>query len=187
MASSDDFASQVDEVQYSNGQGPCLQALRDATVVGVPDMSRETRWPAYTSRALALGVNSSLSLPLQSPPEVIGAFNLYAPRPHAFTEEIATTAGALAEQASVAVQLALRHADQVQMSQQLQEALASRAVIDQALGIIMAQQHCNASAAFAILRAASQTRNRKLRDMAADLITTVTGDSPESPPPFTHR
>lgn len=187
VASSDDFALQVDEIQYSNGQGPCLQALHDQHVVSVEDMSRETRWPAYVARALTFGVGSSLSLPLHGERGLDAALNLYASRPGAFTSGLQATAEALAEQAGGALRLAVRHAGQVQLSEQLQEALASRAVIDQALGIIMAQQRCTSDAAFAILRAASQTRNRKLREMAADLIATVTGNDPGSPAPSSRR
>lgn len=187
VATSDDFALQVDEIQYSNGQGPCLQALHDQHVVSVEDMSRETRWPAYVSRALSFGVASSLSLPLLGEQGFAAALNLYASRPGAFTEELHATAEALAEQAGGALRLAVRHSGQVQLSEQLQEALASRAVIDQALGIIMAQQRCTSDVAFTILRAASQSRNRKLREIAVDLITTVTGNDPGSPAPFTRR
>jgi AmiR/NasT family two-component response regulator len=64
--------------------------------------------------------------------------------------------------------------------------LGSRAVIDQALGVIMAQQRCDSHEAFALLRHASQNRNRKLRDVATDVITGVSGKPPEAPPDFTH-
>ena len=70
------------------------------------------------------------------------------------------------------------------MSQHLQNALASRAVIDQALGIIMGQNRCTADEAFDLLRTISQNRNIKLRDIAAELITAVTGQPPASEPRF---
>ena len=70
------------------------------------------------------------------------------------------------------------------MQQQLGEAMASRAIIDQAIGILMAQQRCNASTAFDLLRRASQNRNRKLRDVAVDIITNVSGGPPDPPVPF---
>ena len=70
------------------------------------------------------------------------------------------------------------------MQQQLVEAMAARSTIDRALGILMSQQRCTAGAAFDLLRQTSQHRNRKLRDIAADLITNVTRQPPQPPPDF---
>jgi len=81
-------------------------------------------------------------------------------------------------QATTALVLVLRNADQAQQSVQLEQALSSRTVIDQAIGILMAQQQGTAEEAFALLRAHSQNTNRKLRDVAADLITRVSGRAP---------
>jgi ANTAR domain len=68
--------------------------------------------------------------------------------------------------------------------EQLRSSLASRGVIDQALGIIMAREHCTQDRAFAILRSASQNRNVKLRDLASAVVTSVTGEPPQPSPPF---
>ncbi len=91
-----------------------------------------------------------------------------------------------AANAAGAIAVAVRLADQTQMSDDLHGALASRAVIDQATGIIMAQQRCSAAAAFDILRRASQNRNIKVRDLAAEIVNTVGGKPPE-PGPFQPR
>jgi AmiR/NasT family two-component response regulator len=83
----------------------------------------------------------------------------------------------------VLLQAVLTTAQQVELTEDLRQSLSSRAVIDQALGIIMGQHRCTASRAFEVLRLASQNRNRKLHDVAADIVTAVTGEPPE-PPPF---
>lgn len=90
---------------------------------------------------------------------------------------------AFASQGSAVLTVALHQAQQTQLTEQLGEALASRWDIDQAIGVLMAQQRCSATSATSILRTASQTRNRKLRDMATDIVTTVGGQPPD-PTPF---
>jgi GAF domain-containing protein len=184
VVSSNDLAAQVDEIQYGRDQGPCLDALRKGIIVQVDDLARETRWDGYRTHALAHGVVSSLSLPLIIDGHTVAALNLYSNRPAAFDGPPRQHAGAFAAQAAAALALALRQFSQAQVQQQLLEAVTSRSVIDQAIGIIMGQQRCTATAAFDLLREASQHRNRKLRDVAADIITNVTGEPPHPPSPF---
>lgn len=185
VASSDARSLAVDEVQYDLDQGPCLQALSTGQVVSVPDLLAEHRWDGYPAHALAHGVRSSLTLPISSGQQTSGALNLYSPTPHAFDDSATLArATAFAGQASAVLTVALRQAEQTQLTAQLREALSSRSVIDQALGIIMGQQRCDATAAFAVLRCASQGRNRKLRDIATDIVTSV-GGTPAAPTAFT--
>lgn len=183
-ATSDGLAVQVDEIQYGADQGPCLDALRSGVVVQVDDLARDTRWEQYRGHAIAHGVASSLSLPLVVKGEVVAALNLYSGKPAAFDGPQRRHVDAFAAQCAAALALALRQAQQERVQQQLGEAMASRSTIDQATGILMAQQRCTASKAFDLLRAASQHRNRKLRDVAADIIVNVTGQAPEPPPQF---
>ena len=115
---------------------------------------------------------------------MIGALNLYAKRPRAFGPAEQLAAGRFAEEASRALTLALRMAERMEMSAHLQNALASRAVIDQALGVVMGQNGCSAAEAFDVLRAISQTRNVKLHQIAGEIIATVSGRPPASAPRF---
>ncbi|MEU9741579.1 GAF and ANTAR domain-containing protein [Micromonospora chersina] len=184
VASSGDLAAQGDEIQYGADEGPCLAALRQGQVVEVTDLRDDRRWRGYREHALRLGIRSSLSLPVTVDRETVGALNLYATQPHAFTDTAHRHALAFTEQASVALTVILRQTDQALLHQQLSDAMASRSVIDQALGVIMGQQRCTATEAFTLLRQASQNRNRKLRDVAAEIITQVTGESPQPAPGF---
>ena len=84
---------------------------------------------------------------------------------------------------TVAVGIAARLSADAVLTAQLRAALASRAVIDQAIGVIMAEQRCTTDEAFAVLRTASQNRNVKLRQVAQDIVTGITGAAPQ-PPPF---
>lgn len=185
VASSDQLAERADEIQYGQDQGPCLQALRSNEIVHVPDLDNEYRWGDYRVYAQGQGIRSSLSLPLNVRGSTIGALNLYSTEPHVFgTGEIERLA-TFARQAAAALTLLVRHVEQQTLSDQLRAALASRATIDQAMGMIMAQQRCTASEAFAVLRKASQHRNRKVSDIAAELIRVNTGQSAQPAAPFT--
>ena len=108
----------------------------------------------------------------------MGGYNLYSMWPDAFAKDNREQLETFAANAAGAIAVAVKLADQTQMSEDLHEALASRAVIDQATGIIMAQQRCDAAAAFDILRRASQNRNVKLRDLAAEIVSQVGGKPP---------
>lgn len=183
-ACADERAGWVDEVQYSRGQGPCLHSLSTGEIVSVEDLAADDRWADYRSRALLHGVRSSLSLPLRTAEAVVGALNLYAFTPAAFGPDEREAAERFAAEASRALVLADRQARQVRLVGQLQAAMASRRVIDHAIGIIMAQNRCTADEAFAILRTASQGRNIKLRLVAGDIVTAVTGRPPTEDPAF---
>jgi GAF domain-containing protein len=183
VASSDTRASQVDEIQYGHDHGPCLHTLRSGEVVVVEDLATDDRWGGYQMPALGHGVRSSLSLPLRVD-HVVGAMNLYAYRPRVFGPSERASAARFAQEASRALALAVRIADRSEMSDHLQTALATRAVIDQALGVIMGQDRCTADEAFEVLRTISQNRNIKLHTVASEIITAVTGRPPASAPRF---
>ena len=117
--------------------------------------------------------------------KTLGALNLYSRSAHAFGPDKRGLARDFARQASTALTLVARRARQQALEDQLRDALATRAVIDQALGIIMGQQRITSKDAFAMLRETSQAQNRKLAEVAVDLIETVTGHPPQPPRPFT--
>ena len=186
-AQSDDVAGLVDELQYSQGAGPCLHTMETGRPVSLPDLAEGQDWRDFRAGAMAHGVRSSLSLPITAETITAGALNVYSGTPEAFDETLTEGLSSFVQQISAGLTLAMRQADTTRLTAQVQEALRYRAVIDQAIGIIMAQQRCPASAAFVVLRGASQTRNRKLHDIAADLVLAVTGAPPEPPALFTRR
>lgn len=184
VASSDARAAQLDEMQYGPDQGPCLTAMRAGKVVVIDDMAGDDRFSGYRLRALALGAQSSMSLPLTGGDSAIGALNLYSRHPHAFQAKEQAEAQRFANEASQALSLAVRLVHHVEITDQLRTALTSRTVIDHAIGIIMGQNRCDAETAFAVLRSASQNRNVKLRVVAAEIITAVSHKPPALGHPF---
>lgn len=187
VAHSHELAAQADELQYGADEGPCLDALRTGHIVPVQDLANDPRWPRYRPHAVDRGVAASLSCPLTVDGQTVAVLNLYACRVEAFTPDDRQHAQILAAQCSAALTVMLRHVDQVLTQQQLAEAMHARGVIDQALGILMAQQGCTAEEAFDLLRAASSARNRKVREIAAELIEKITGRPPQPPAPFQNR
>ena len=184
VANSDPLAAHVDEVQYGDDQGPCLQAMRTGTAVLVEDLSTERRWGCLPgARHERTGSTARSPYPLTVNGDSRGALNLYATTPGAFGAFEQQSAEFFAGQASASLTVVARQAQQVQLSEQLRDALATRAVIDQALGIVMGQNRCDHDSAFAILRTSSQHQNRKLRDVATEIVKSVTGSDP-TPTPF---
>jgi GAF domain-containing protein len=187
VASNDAVAMMMDEIQYLRGHGPCLEAMHTGTRIDVPDMVEETRWGDYSAHAMVCGIRSAVALPLIVNDKTIGALNLFSPASDAFAEADVQRALAFTRQAATALTILLRQADNRVLDDQLREALSTRAVIDQALGMLMVTRKINSTTAFDALRHASQTSNRKVSEIAAELIHTMSGHSPEPPRALTQR
>ena len=184
VACTDQLAAQADDIQYRMGDGPCLHVMRHARTVRIDDIddfaSRE-RWPRFCRQAAALGLRSCLAVPLRADDEPAGALTLYARWPRAFGMAETARAEQFAGHASGALTLALRMASCNDTNDQLRSSMVSRAVIDQALGVIMATERCPQDRAFAVLKTVSQNTNVKIRDLATTIVRSVSGDPPRSP------
>jgi GAF domain-containing protein len=174
------LALDADEMQYERGYGPCIEAGVSGVVLGIDDMRQETRWPDYAANVVPRGVLSSLSVPLPLQIDVVGALNCYSRTPHAFPDESVRIAVELAGHVGVAIRNVVAYAETAKLAEDMLAAMASRAVIEQAKGIIIAQNRCDADEAFEILRRASMGRNVKLRDIAAGLVAGAAGRPAES-------
>jgi GAF domain-containing protein len=167
-----EMALAADELQYAKGYGPCMDAGRGGVLLRVDDMRTEQRWPDYVAHVIeAAGVLSSLSVPLPYQGAFIGALNNYSSRPAAFAGPDSRRAGLeVAEVIAVAVANADAHWQLGEQARNMRVAMESRAVIEQAKGVLMAQRHVDAEQAFEMLREASQRYNRKLRDIALGIV-----------------
>lgn len=165
-----DRALALDEFQYREARGPCLDAAASAATLSIPDTSDDQRWPAFAERARAAGVRSSLAIGLPIQEAVTGALNLYGVTENAFDDDSIMVARTFAGYAAVALANARSYDATATLARQMREAMEHRAVIEQAKGIVMAQQRCTADEAFARLSRISQDTNRKLRDVAAALV-----------------
>jgi GAF domain-containing protein len=184
VANSDDLAALADQAQYDRDLGPCLVAYRDGLEVTVVDLEKEDRFGGFPAQAATLGLRSLVALPLRSSGDAIGAFNLYSAEPGVFTDGSLVRARLLTAAAAGALEIARRMTEQSQLNEDLKTAMTSRRIIDQALGITMAKEGCDADTAFAQLRRQSQTQHRKLREIAVEIITETAGSPPVEAPVF---
>ena len=162
----------LDKLQQELGQGPCLDAIWDNTVVRVEDMGADGRWPAFTARATEQGIRSMLCFQLFVGGDQLGAMNLYSRQSHAFDGESEGVGQMFAGHAAVALAGA-------EHEEQLRAGMTSRDLIGQAKGILMERFRLTAHQAFDVLSRVSQEMNRKLVDVAAEL--TETGALPARP------
>lgn len=163
-ASTSPTATAIDRAQSEADEGPCLESLREHHTVVIEDLADEQRWPHYVEAALAAGARSTLSVRLFLLEDSMGALNLYSRSPSAFGEASVILGQVLASHAAVALKAAITEAG-------LTAALATRDLIGQAKGVIMAGERCTAERAFTRLRDVSQRCNRPLRDVAQDVVT----------------
>jgi GAF domain-containing protein len=163
-AASSRSVEKLDLVQYQAAEGPCFEAFIRPTVVAVPSLRRETRWPTYVPRAVRAGVTAQMGVPLRQGDKVRGALNLYSTT----AEGIDPDAIDIATLFATHVALALGWA---RTEEELTEALATRKTIGQAIGIVMERYQIDEQKAFAFLARVSQNGNVKLREVAQELVT----------------
>lgn len=166
----DPLAPEIDEVQYTSGRGPCLDAFRTQEVLVIHCTEHDERWPEFGEVAAKHGILSTMSLPMVAAGRAVGAMNFYARTDDAFGEREVEAGSKFAEQAAIVLANADAYWTAQSLSENLNEAMQSRAVIEQAKGILMAQSGLSADEAFDLLRRASQRENRKLRDVAIDIV-----------------
>lgn len=165
------FVREIDIIQYETLQeGPCITCMQDRIAVVSGSLGSDHRWPRFGGRVGRLGVASSLSLPLLIVDQVVGSINCYAHATDAFGEHAVRLGTQFAGPAAVSVYNAQLMADTRETAAQLQKALVSRTVIDQAIGIIRARTGNTAEEAFDRLRQISQTENTKLHEVARRVV-----------------
>jgi GAF domain-containing protein len=176
VGSTSDVAHALDDAQYRAGDGPCLTAARDRTLVRVDDIASDGRWPDFARRAMEHEVRSSLSVPLTlSGDSTVGGFNIYGTVDAAFSDDDAQLCQTFAGQASIVVSNVQAYWAALDLSANLSRAMQSRAVIEQAKGMLMSTYRISADAAFDLLVQRSQTENHKLRDVAIDIVDQAGG------------
>jgi GAF domain-containing protein len=173
-AATGQLAVDLDESQYRHGYGPCLHAARTAEVIEIVDTRTEPRWHEYVLQAAGHGNLSSLSVPLAIDEEeqVTGALNLYAREAGAFDADSRAVAQSFGPYAAVAAGNLYSYQNARALADNLQVALESRAIIDQAKGVLIERHRLTAEQAFQVLAQASMTANHKLRDIAEHLVIT---------------
>ncbi|MDQ3642313.1 MAG: GAF and ANTAR domain-containing protein [Actinomycetota bacterium] len=169
-ASSNDIPKKVDEIQSETGEGPCIDAIKEHEVFQTGDLRNERRWPQFSTRAHEeTGINSILSIRLFMEEDTMGSLNMYSTARDAFDDSDVALGTVFAVHASVAMSAS-------RQQETLEQKAETRDVIGQAKGILMARSGASDDEAFAMLKAASQRMNVKLRDIAQQIVE-------QKPPP----
>lgn len=177
-ASSSERSARCDQAEIIAGAGPCVTAIDEMRVLAGREVWSDPRWPEWSATTTEVGFRSAAAVPASAGPDARIALNLYHDEPGLWDDDGLARAGDFAHEIGRVVALCLRIAEQMVLNEDLSAAMLSRSVIDQAIGIVMAQNRCTAEEAFRILRSASSQRNVKLREIAAAIVHSVTGAEP---------
>jgi len=164
------FVTEIDDIQYGLGQGPCISAAATGKTVTSGSLGGDDRWTRFGARVARLGVHSVLSLPLVTPDGVLGAMNVYAHPKHAFDENAARIGELFSVPAAIAVQNAQVLSQTKRLAAQMQNALVTRAVVDRAVGIFMSRSGITEDEALNRLRTLSQNEHQKLPEVAQHVV-----------------
>jgi GAF domain-containing protein len=163
MSATDQLVWELDAVQYELREGPCYDSITGCGITVVPHAQHDQRWPRYMPEAVRRGLRAQLAVGLYSDQDSLGGLNLYSTESDEIDDDAVDIAELFAAQAAIAL-------GRSRQEFQLNEALESRKVIGQALGLIMQKYEMNEDRAFQFLIRASSTSNTKVRDVAAELV-----------------
>jgi GAF domain-containing protein len=186
LASTSEKADLVEVMQLAAGSGPCIECFTTGASVAIPDINDTTeRWPEFSAVALKQGFCSVLAVPLKLRGQIIGTMNLFAGRVGTVSERDAAIAQALADVATIGIlqERAIRETNIV--TEQLQRALDSRILIEQAKGVLSEVGSLEMDAAFAALREYARNNNLSLREVAERVVNrslNILTDSPRAQP-----
>jgi GAF domain-containing protein len=170
VAASSERTRLLELFQLQTDQGPCVDCFRTGQPVSVVDLPSAGRWPRFTAAAAEVGFAAVHALPMRLRNEVIGALNLFDINPGALDVDKLRIGQALADVATIGLlqQRAIRRRDVV--TEQLQTALNSRVLIEQAKGVLAERLHLDVADAFAMLRSGARSHNRRLSELAQAIV-----------------
>jgi transcriptional regulator with GAF, ATPase, and Fis domain len=173
MAASTEQTRLLELLQLQTDQGPCPECFHTGRPVAVADLATATaasRWPRFVVAAREAGFASVHAVPMRLRTEVIGALNLFGTRPVALEEDTLRLGQALADVATIGLLQARAIRQRDTLAEQLQTALNSRVVIEQAKGVIAERRHLDMDRSFTLLRSTARTNNRRLSELARAVV-----------------
>jgi GAF domain-containing protein len=164
-------SEELERNQEQQQAGPCRDAYETGEVVRITDVRLEsTRWPEFSATATRLNIAGVAGIPMRLADQVIGALNLYAPQPREWSDEDMAVAKVLADVATSYVVNASNLRQQEQLSEQLQQALESRIVIEQAKGITSQRNAITIDEAYHLIRGHARSNNASLRTVSEAIV-----------------
>ncbi len=169
VAASDQRFAHLEDLQLEHGEGPCVEAFDTKQLVGTQDLEAEERWPAFTPAAVARGVRAVLASPLPYNRDAVGVVAVLSEQRRPWSPEGELALLAFTDLAALLIASMMQGEAQSVVAQQLQGALRSRQVIEQAKGVLMGTQGITARAAYEQLRARARAERRKLSVVCAEV------------------
>ncbi len=175
VAMSDDRLAHLEELQIRHREGPCIAAFEDKELVGAEDLTAEARWPLFSAAAVERGVRAVLASPLPYNQDAVGVVAVLSEDRHPWSAEGELALLAFTDLAALMIASMMQGQEQTDLAAQLQSALNSRAIIEQAKGVLIGQQGLTAHEAYEKLRAQARSQRRKLAAVSADVVQNAAG------------
>lgn len=172
VTSTDPDARLLEAAQATTGRGPCVQSLIDNTVVIVPDLATDDRWPDLAEILVPNGVRAVLGQPIRLAGAAVGSFNIYRRAPHTWDDSDREALAAFDRIAERVIAAAVASERNEELVRQLQHALEARVEIERAVGVVMAIAELDAAGAFERIRRSARTSRRPLHEVATEITTT---------------
>jgi GAF domain-containing protein len=169
-AVSDGRLAHLEELQVEHHEGPCITAFEDKELVGAEDLTEERRWPSFCKAAVERGIRAVLASPIPYNQQAVGVVAVVSEKRHPWTPEGELALMAFTDMAALLIASTMQAEEQTQLSTQLEGALKSRVVIEQAKGVLMAQDHVTARQAYEQLRSRARNERRKLAVVAEEIV-----------------
>ena len=175
VAVSDDRLAHLEELQIRHREGPCIAAFEDKELVGAEDLTSEARWPLFCAAAVERGVRAVLASPLPYNQDAVGVVAVLSEDRHPWSAEGELALLAFTDLAALLIASMMQGQEQSELAAQLQTALNSRAIIEQAKGVLIGQQGLSAREAYERLRAQARSERRKLAVVSAEVVRNAAG------------
>ena len=176
-AVSDDRMRHLEELQIRHQEGPCIAAFEDKELIRAEDLTQEERWPSFSKHAVARGVRAVLASPIPYNQDAVGVVAVMSEERRPWSAEAELALLAFTDLAALLIASMLLGEQQTELAAQLQSALNSRAIIEQAKGVLIGQRGLTAHAAYAQLRAQARAERRKLAIVSAEVVGNATGET----------
>jgi GAF domain-containing protein len=180
-AASDRRFEHLEELQIQHGEGPCIEAYDSKKLIGVDDLTSDSRWPDFSEAAVARSVRAVLASPLPYNQDAVGVVAVLSEKTRPWSPESELALLAFTDLAALLIASMMMGERQSAMSQQLQGALNSRQIIEQAKGVLIGTQQISAREAYERLRARARSQRRKLAEVCAEVVRTASAERPAGP------
>jgi GAF domain-containing protein len=177
VAVSDDRFGHLEELQVRHQEGPCITAFEDKELVGAEDLTADRRWPSFSEAAVGRGVRAVLASPLPYNQDAVGVVAVLSEERHPWSAEGELALLAFTDLAALLIASMMQGEEQSELAAQLQVALNSRAIIEQAKGVLIGQQGLSARSAYEQLRAQARAERRKLLAVSAEVVRSAARDT----------